>query len=60
MEPIFYEVNPALLYILELDASSVIIFSILSQKDPNTRELYSIIYYFKKFSSAELNYITQD
>ena len=60
MEPIFYKVNSALLYILELDAFSIIIFSILSQKDSNTGELYPITYYFKKFFLAKLKYITQD
>ena len=58
MESIFYKANPVLLYILELDTSSIIVFGILSQKNPNTQELYSIIYYSKKFSSAKLNYIT--
>ena len=57
IKPIFYKANPALLYILELDTSFIIISDILSQKDPNTGELYSIIYYFKKFSPAKLNYI---
>ena len=60
IEPIFYEANPALFYILKLDTSFITVFGILSQKDPNTGELYSIIYYFKKFSPAKLNYITQD
>ena len=57
IKPIFYEANPTLPYILELDASSIITSGILSQKNPNTRELYSIAYYFKKFSPAKLNYI---
>ena len=60
IKPILYKANPALPYILELDISSIIASGILSQKDPNTGKLYSIIYYFKKFSPAELNYITQD
>ena len=57
IKPIFYKANPVLLFNLELNVSSVIVFGILSQKDPNTGELYSIIYYFKKFSPAKLNYI---
>ena len=57
IEPIFYEANPTLPYILELNTSSVTTSNILSQKDSNTGELYSIIYYSKKFSPAELNYI---
>ena len=57
IEPIFYEANSILPYILELNISSIIISNILSQKDLNTKELYSIIYYFKKFSPAKLNYI---
>ena len=60
MEPIFYEANPALPYILELDISFIIVSGILSQKDFDTGELYPITYYFKKFSPAKLNYITQD
>ena len=60
LKPIFNKANPILLYILELDISFIIISRILSQKDPNTGELYSIIYYSKKFSPAKLNYITQD
>ena len=57
IKPIFYKANPALFYILELNISFIITSGILSQKDPNTGELYSIIYYFKKFSPAKLNYI---
>ena len=57
IEFILYKANPVLPYILELDTSSVIIFDILFLKNPNTKELYSITYYFKKFSPAELNYI---
>ena len=57
IKPILYKVNPTLLYILELDASSVTAAGILSQKDSNTRELYFIAYYSKKFSLAKLNYI---
>ena len=57
MKPILYEANSTLLYILELDASSVTASGILSQKDSNTGELYPITYYSKKFSPAELNYI---
>ena len=60
MEPIFYKLNPALPYILESDTYSVITSGILSQKNSNTRELYPIIYYFKKLFLAKLNYITQD
>ena len=60
MKPIFYKANPILSYILELNTSSVTISNILSQKDSNTEELYPIIYYFKKFFPAEINYITQD
>ena len=36
IKPIFYEANSVLLYILELDISSVITSGILSQKDSNT------------------------
>ena len=57
IKSIFYKANPALPYILELDVFSVITFSILSQKNPNIKKLYPIIYYFKKFSPAELIYI---
>ena len=60
IKSIFYEANSALLYILELNISFVITFGILSQKNSDTRKLYSIIYYFKKFSPAKLNYIIQD
>ena len=57
MKPILHKANPILLYILELDVSFIIISNILSQKNPNTEELYPIIYYFKKFFLAEINYI---
>ena len=57
MEPIYYKANPVLSYTLKLDISSVIVSGILSQKDFNTGELYPIIYYFKKFLPAKLNYI---
>ena len=60
IKSIFYKANSVLLYILELDASFIITSGILSQKDPDTGELHFIAYYFKKFSPAELNYITQD
>ena len=57
MESILHEANPILPYFLKLNISFIIASGILSQKDPNTGELYSIIYYFKKFSPAKLNYI---
>ena len=60
IKSIFYEANPILLYILELDVSSIIASGILSQKNLKTKKLYFIIYYFKKFSPTKLNYITQD
>ena len=56
IKSIFYKANPALPYILELDTSFITTFGILFQKDFNTKELYPITYYFKKFFLAELNY----
>ena len=57
IKPILHKANSALFYILELDISFIIASNILSQKNPNTKELDSIIYYFKKFFLAKLNYI---
>ena len=44
IKPILYKANSTLLYILKLDISFIIASGILSQKDPNTGELYPIIY----------------
>ena len=57
-ELILREFNPSLPSTLKINASYIAILGILSQRDPNSGELYPIAYYSKKLIPAELNYIT--
>ena len=59
-EPILREFDLSLSLTLKINASCVAILSILSQRDPNSGELYPIVYYLKKLISAKLNYTTQE
>ena len=59
-EPVLREFNLALVFFLETNASVVAILGILSQRDPATGLIYSVTYYSKKLTPAELSYITQE
>ena len=45
--------------IVEIDASKIVLSAILSQLDKKNR-LYPIIFYFRKFTTPELNYNMYD
>ena len=51
--------DPAKKIIIEIDASRIVLNSILSQLDEKKR-LYPIIYYSRKFTAPELNYDIHD
>ena len=51
--------NPAKKIIIEIDTNKIALNSILNQPDEKQR-LYSIIFYFRKFTAPELNYDIYD
>ena len=51
--------NPAKKIIVEIDTNKIALGSILNQFDEKKR-LYSIIFYFRKFTTPELNYDIYD
>ena len=53
--PILAIFNPVRKIIVEIDISRIALGSILNQPDEKKR-LYPVIFYFRKFTSPELNY----
>ena len=51
--------NPAKKIIIETDINKIVLGSVLNQPDEEKR-LYPIIFYFKKFTTSELNYDIYD
>ena len=51
--------NPAKKIMVEIDASKIALNSVLSQPDEEKR-LYLVIFYFRKFTTPELNYDIYD
>ena len=51
--------NPAKKIIIEIDTNKIALSAILSQLDKRDR-LYPIMFYFKKFTTPEINYNIYD